>query len=44
MILVFKKSVDISFFETLIISLADLNFYPKHLISKKSLSASRAIP
>jgi len=36
--------MDTSFFETLIIGLVSLNFYMKHLISKKSLSASRDIP
>jgi len=33
-----------SFFVTLIIGLVSLNFYPKHLISKKNLSASKDVP
>lgn len=33
-----------SFFETLIIGLGNLNFYSKHLISKKSLSESAYVP
>ena len=33
-----------SFFTTLIIGLVSLNFYTKHLISEKNLSASADIP
>jgi hypothetical protein len=33
-----------SLFKTLIIGLDSLNFYSKHLISKKSLSASAFVP
>jgi len=36
--------MDTSFFATLIIGLVSLNFYTKHLISKKNLSASTDMP